>query len=191
MLDQNRSSFIKDQIRSPNSIRFSRLVLVWWFLFSQPVIKRRASFFSGEKVVQSRCCSRNSKWVEHPHESCCRAVLYRGMLHKFCYKPVKERIRNSLPLPMDKRSLNRAVQPTDVNSYFPRILNRDFRPVFQYVCGSFSYHLTSNLIISGIPYAWTTYLQYIPPVYALFSWNDRGLEIPASDPGEIIAMTLS
>jgi hypothetical protein len=100
-------------------------------------------------------------------------------------------MRSSLPLPMDERRLNRTVQPTDPNSTFPRILNRDLRPFFQYACGFFYGRPTSNFTISVIPYVLDTYCQFIAPVDAVFSWNGRGLGIPARDIGEIIAVILS
>jgi hypothetical protein len=47
-----------------------------------------------------------------------------------------------------------------------------------------------NLILSGIPYAFNTYHQFIAPVYAVFTWNDRGLKIPVGAIREMIAVTL-
>jgi hypothetical protein len=68
---------------------------------------------------------------------------------------------------MDERLFNRIIQPTDANSNFSLILNRDLRPVYQYACESFSERFSSNLIISGIPYAVNTYRQFTAPVYAV------------------------
>jgi hypothetical protein len=82
--------------------------------------------------------------------------------------PVEERIRSSLPVPMDERLLNRTVQPIDANSNLPRILNRDLQPVFSYVCESLSYRFTSGFIISSIPCAANTYHQFSAPVDVVF-----------------------
>jgi hypothetical protein len=92
---------------------------------------------------------------------------------------------------MDERLLNRTVQPTDANSNFSGILDRDLRYVCLYVSGSFPCCPTSNLIISGIPYALNTNGQFTAPVYAVFSWNHRDLARQAGDIGETIAVILS
>jgi hypothetical protein len=39
-VESKGSSFINDQIQSLNSIHSSRPIMAWWFLFSQPVMKR-------------------------------------------------------------------------------------------------------------------------------------------------------
>jgi hypothetical protein len=61
------------------------------------------------------------KRAESPSDSCCGAVLLRGMLHEFCYKHFGEWIRSNLRPSMEKGLLNRMVQVTTANSNFPRI----------------------------------------------------------------------
>jgi hypothetical protein len=75
---------------------------------------------------------------------------------------------------MDQGLLNHIIELTESNQKFPRILNRDLRPVLQYACVSSPNAKASNLFISGIPYALDTYRQFTTPVYAVFSRNDPG-----------------
>jgi hypothetical protein len=44
----------------------------------------------------------------------------------------------------------------------------------------------SNLIISGIPCAVGTNRQFTTAVYAVFSWADRGLQIPGGDTSRLL-----
>jgi hypothetical protein len=86
---------------------------------------------------------------------------------------------------MDERLLSRIVQLSESRPNFPRILDHDLRPVLQYIRISAFHGPASNLFISGVPYALTTYHQTI------FSRNDRGLPIPPGEIEEIIVFILS
>jgi hypothetical protein len=92
---------------------------------------------------------------------------------------------------MDDRLLNRIVHLTVSNPTFPRILNRDLRPVLQHASISSPNGPASNLFISSISYALDTYRQFITPVYAVFSRCNQGLPIPHEDIQQIIAFILS
>jgi hypothetical protein len=92
---------------------------------------------------------------------------------------------------MDEHLLDHIVHFTESSRNFPRILNRDLRPVLQYACVWFPNASASKLFISGIPYALDTYHQFTTPVYAVFSRNDRGLLGPFGDIEQIIAFILS
>jgi hypothetical protein len=61
------------------------------------------------------------KRADYPSDSCCGAILLRGMPHKFYYNRFGECIRTNLRSSVDKRLLNRMVQFTAANSNFPRI----------------------------------------------------------------------
>jgi hypothetical protein len=79
---------------------------------------------------------------------------------------------------MDQRLLDRIVDLTYSNPNFPRILNRDLRPVIQRACISSPNGRASNVFISGIPYALDADRPFTAPVYAVFSRGQRGLPIP-------------
>jgi hypothetical protein len=121
----------------------------------------------------------------------CGAVLVPGIPYKFHFKPFGDRIRGSLPLPIEERLFNRTVQLREANSTFLRILNRDLRPVFQHACVSFPYDFHSRLFISGIPNAFNTFSSFTMPLYAAFCWSDWGFPIPAGDIGKIIVVLFS
>jgi hypothetical protein len=84
-------------------------------------------------------------WAEVPLCPDCGPVLLPGMPQKFCCQPFKDRILTNLPRPMDKQSLGRVRQWTSFHPNFPRILNRDLRPVFQQTCVSSSNTAASNV----------------------------------------------
>jgi hypothetical protein len=76
------------------------------------------------------------QWAEIPPCPHCGAVLLRGMPHEFCCKPFAGRIRNHLPPPMGRELLDHIVELTRSIPNFPRILNRDLRPVLRHVRAS-------------------------------------------------------
>jgi hypothetical protein len=90
------------------------------------------------------------------------------MSHEFCCKPFAGRIRNALPPPIGPELLDHIVELTQSIPNFPRILNRDLRPVLQHARVSSSNAGASNVFVSGIPYALDSYRQFITPVYAVF-----------------------
>jgi hypothetical protein len=92
---------------------------------------------------------------------------------------------------MDEELLQRIIRLTEPNPHFPRILNRDLRPVLQHPCVSSPKAGASRLFISGIPYALDTYRQFRTPVYAVFHRRDRGFSTSPGDIQEIIALVLS
>jgi hypothetical protein len=73
------------------------------------------------------------------------------------------------------------------NPNFPRILNRNLRPVLHYACISSPHSAHSNVFISGIPYGLDIYRQFTTPVYAVFSRGDQRLEICSADTQKLIA----
>jgi hypothetical protein len=101
------------------------------------------------------------QWAEIPPCPHFGAVLLRGMSHEFYCKPFAGRIRNNLPPPTG-RELTQSIPN------FPRILNRDLRPVLRHARVSSPNAGASNVFISGIPYALDSYRQFITPVYAVF-----------------------
>jgi hypothetical protein len=88
---------------------------------------------------------------EYPSDSCCGAILLRGMPHEFCYNRFGEWIRTNLRHSMDKRLLNRMVRFAAANSNFSRIQNQDLRSVVRHARVSFPYDPTSDFSIPGIP----------------------------------------
>jgi hypothetical protein len=74
---------------------------------------------------------------------------------------------------------------------FPRILNRDLRPVLQHARVSSPNAGALNLFISGIPYALDSYRQFVTPVYAVFFPTQQRILIPPGGTEEIIASILS
>jgi hypothetical protein len=92
---------------------------------------------------------------------------------------------------MDEELLDPIVELTHSTPSFPRILNRNLRPVLQHTCISSPYGPASTVFISGVPYALDTYRQFTTPVYAVFSRCGRGLPIPAGDIQAIVASILS
>jgi hypothetical protein len=76
-------------------------------------------------------------------------------------------------------------------SNFPRILNRDLRPVLQHARVSSPNAGASNVFISGIPYALDSYWQFITPVYAVFFRTQQPISIPSGGTEEIITFILS
>jgi hypothetical protein len=61
-----------------------------------------------------------------PH---CRAILLQGMPDGFCCNPFGDRIRSKTLPPMDEGLLSRILELTKSNQKFPRLLNRDLRPI--------------------------------------------------------------
>jgi hypothetical protein len=62
-----RVKFDKGSDTVLNITHSSRPIMAWWFLFSQPVIKKHELFpFSGHKAIQSKYYLKNSKWGEYP-----------------------------------------------------------------------------------------------------------------------------
>jgi hypothetical protein len=108
------------------------------------------------------------------------------MLNEFCCKPFGERILDNLPFPMDHRLLKRIVHLTISNPDFPRILNRDLRPVLQDASVSSPNGPASNHFTPGVPCALDAYRQFTTPVYAVFSWCNQDLPTPHGDIQEII-----
>jgi hypothetical protein len=129
-------------------------------------------------------------WAEVPSCSYCGAVLLRGMTGKFCCHPFEQRIRSNLPPPMDEDLLQRIVELTRTKANFPRILNRDLRPVLHYASVSSPNAAHSNVFISGIPYGLDTYRQFTTPVYAVFCRKDQRLENHNNDIEQLIAYIL-
>jgi hypothetical protein len=93
------------------------------------------------------------QWAEIPPCSDCGAVLLRGMSHEFCCKPFASRIRNHLPPLMGRELLDHIVELIQSIPNFPRILNRDLRPVLQHACALSPNAGASRAFISDIPYA--------------------------------------
>jgi hypothetical protein len=83
------------------------------------------------------------------------------------------------------------VELTQSISNFPRILNRDLRPVLQHVRASSSNTGASNVFISSIPCALKSYRQFITPVYAVFFRTQQPIPIPPGGIEEIIASIFS
>jgi hypothetical protein len=131
------------------------------------------------------------QWAEIPPCPHCGAVLLRGVPHEFCCKPFAGRIRNHLPPPMGRELLGRIVELTQSIPNFPRISNRDLRPVLQHARVSSPNAGTSNVFISGIPYALGSYRQFITPVYAFFFRRSQRIPIPPGGTEEIIPFILS
>jgi hypothetical protein len=123
-----------------------------------------------------------------PH---CGAVLLRGMSHEFCCKPFADSIRNHLPPPMGRELLDHIVEFTRSIPNFPRILNRDLRPVLQHARVSLPNACASNMFIPGIPYALDSYWQFITPVYAIFFYTQQGIPLSPGGTEEIIGSILS
>jgi hypothetical protein len=130
------------------------------------------------------------QWAEIPPCLHCGAVLLRGMSHESCCKPFAGRIRNRLPPPMGRELLDHIVELTLSIPNFPRILNRDLRPVLQHARVSPPNASASNVFISGIPYALDSYRQFITPVYAVFFRTQQRIPIPPGSTEEIIASIL-
>jgi hypothetical protein len=118
------------------------------------------------------------QWAEIPPCPHCDAVLFQGMSHEFCCKPFAGRIRNHLPPPMGRELLDHIVELAQSIPNFPRILNRDLRPVLQHARVSSPNAGASNMFISGIPYALHSYWQFITPVYAVFFRTQQRIPIP-------------
>jgi hypothetical protein len=91
------------------------------------------------------------KRADYPSDSCCGAILLRGMPHEFYYNRSGEWISTNLRPSMEKRLFNSMVQSTAPNSNFSRIWNRDLRSVVQHARVSFPCDPASDLSISGIP----------------------------------------
>jgi hypothetical protein len=60
---------------------------------------------------------------------------------------------------MDEQVRDRIIQFLEVNSMFPRILNRELRSLFENACVSPPYRPLSNFFISESPRALDTYRQ--------------------------------
>jgi hypothetical protein len=118
------------------------------------------------------------QWGEIPLCPHCSAVLLRGMSHEFCCKPFAGRVRNHLPPPLGRELLGHIVELTQSIPNFPRILNRDLRPILQHARVSLPNAGASNVSISGIPYALDSYRQFITPVYAIFFRTQQRIPMP-------------
>jgi hypothetical protein len=92
---------------------------------------------------------------------------------------------------MGKQLLNCIVQLTESNPNFPRILNRDLRPVLHHASVASPNGPASTLFISGIPYALDSYRQFSTPVYAVFSRGDAVSPVRDGNSEHIIAFILS
>jgi hypothetical protein len=92
---------------------------------------------------------------------------------------------------MDRGLLDHIVELTQSTPNFPWILNRDLRPVLQHGRVSSPNAGTSNVFISGIPYALNSYRQFITFVYAVFFRTQQRIPIPPGGTEEIIASILS
>jgi hypothetical protein len=71
------------------------------------------------------------KWAEIQPCEHGGAVLLHEMLARFCYQPFQHSIRTHLPHPMDPAILRQIDEFGRWNPNFPRLLNRDLRPVIQ------------------------------------------------------------
>jgi hypothetical protein len=115
--------------------------------------------------------------LELPECQYCGAVLIRGMPEGFCCKPFHDMIKPHLPTQMDPELLDRILESSHAKPNFPRVLNRQLRPVTQYACVTSPNAGFSNLFISGIPYAVDSFRQFTSPVYAVFSRMDKHLDL--------------
>jgi hypothetical protein len=103
---------------------------------------------------------------------------------------VRPQILN-LPPPKGLELLDRIVELTQSIPTFPRILNRDFRPVLQRARVSLPNTGASNVFISGISYALDSYQQFIIPFSAVFFRPQQRIPIPPGGTEKIIASILS
>jgi hypothetical protein len=130
------------------------------------------------------------EWAEVEPCEHCGAVLVRGMPTGFCCRPFEDSIRDHLPHELDAEILSRILELAKENANFPRLLNRDLRPVIQNAEIRSPHGPAANLFISGIPYAIDTFRQFVTPVYAVFDRCDRALPIRIPDSEGLIAAIL-
>jgi hypothetical protein len=123
-----------------------------------------------------------------PH---CDIVLLQGMSYEFCCKTSAGRIKNHLLPPIGRELLDHIVEFTQPISTFPRILNRDLRPVLQHARVSSPNAGALNVFISGIPCASDSSRQLITSVYAVFFRTQSRIVILLGGTEEIIASILS
>jgi hypothetical protein len=74
--------------------------------------------------------------------------------------------------------LDHIVELTQSIPNFPRVLNRDLRPVLQHVRVSAPNADASNVFISGIPDALDSYRQVTIPAYLVFFAHIGGFQYP-------------
>jgi hypothetical protein len=105
--------------------------------------------FNEDIVDKIRQCAEISPC---PH---CGTVLLRGMSREFGYKPFAGRIRDHLPPPIGREFLDHIVELIQTIPNFPRILNRDLRPVLQHARVSSPNAGASKCVHPVFPILWT------------------------------------
>jgi hypothetical protein len=92
---------------------------------------------------------------------------------------------------MDERLLSGIIQFTQRSSTFPRILNCHLPMVFQHTGVPSPDNLALSFCISGIPCTSDIDRQFLIPIYAIFTRNDRYLPILIRDVDKIHAFILA
>jgi hypothetical protein len=103
----------------------------------------------------------------------CGAVQITGGFTRYC-NGYSEVIKNHLPqeMPMDlRREIERRTNETSPN--FPRILNKDLRPVIENANIRSSRAGGSTVFITVFPSVRDSYRQFLTPVYSVFNALDR------------------
>jgi hypothetical protein len=88
---------------------------------------------------------------------------------------------------LDESILRRIQALSQSNPNFPRLLNRDLRPVIQNAQIQSPSGPASTLFISGISFAIDTFRQFVTPVYAVFHRLDRTHPIQLHNCDQLIA----
>jgi hypothetical protein len=173
-----------------------------WCTFSASYRRGDYSFLDGSTTIgvelpfpdgrdmTMEVCDAVRRSAELPPCAHCGAVIPRGMPVGFCCRPFDAVMREHLPHAMDPDILARIAAVVGRNVNFPRILNRDLRPVIQNSKINGPRGPGGTLFISGIPYALDTFRQFVTPVYAVFQDGEGGVERRGSESEFLIAAVL-
>jgi hypothetical protein len=112
------------------------------------------------------------KEYELPPCQYCGAVEISGGFMRCC-EGFEEAIAGHLPEPMPIK-MRRAIEDSTRNGSpnFPRLLNKDLRPVLQHAHVSSPNGATSTVFLKGILYAVDSFRQFLTSVYAIFNALD-------------------
>jgi hypothetical protein len=103
----------------------------FFYLLDSIAFDNPAFPFSEAKNLSLELAVQIREWAEMKPCQYCRAVLLRGMPSGFCCRSFAEWIQDHLPHPLDESILRRIQLLSQSYPTFPRLLNRDLRPVVQ------------------------------------------------------------
>jgi hypothetical protein len=106
-----------------------------------------------------------------PCQYCGAVKISSGFMR--CCEGFEVAIAGHLPEPM-QMEIRRAIEDSIRNgsANFPRLLNRDLRPVLQHAHVSSPNGAASTLFLRGIPHAVYSFRWFLTPVYAIFNALD-------------------